>query len=110
MSCNDAPAKFNCHHALQDAIRAYHALMVGQTRIRVRHGESEVEYDKRNINALKQYIMSLHQSCPSMEAAAVLGIPQRRAPGVPVHGSFDFPLNCCGPVEPDCSVNNCGCV
>jgi hypothetical protein len=108
MSCQTDIPKFNCHFALKEAVQAYHALMVGQTRVRVKHGESEVEYDKRNINALKQYLMSLYQSCPSMEAAAVLGIPQRRSPGVPVHGSFDFPSSCCGPVEPDCSAN-CGC-
>ena len=100
-----APAKFSCGRALQEAVGAYHALMVGQTRVRVKHGESEVEYDKRNIKALREYIMALHQSCPSMEAAAVLGIPQRRAPGVPVYGDtmvMDRSSSCHGPIQTDC--------
>ena len=58
-----------------EALASYHALMVGQTRVRVRHGDSEVEYGKRDIPALKQYIMSLHQVCPCVESAAMLGIP-----------------------------------
>jgi hypothetical protein len=79
-NCAPRHAKFRCSEAIGQAVAAYHALMVGQTRVRVRHGDSEVEYDKRNIPALKNYIMSLHQSCGGAESAAVLGIPQRRAP------------------------------
>jgi hypothetical protein len=97
MTCQtEQPAKFSCSKALGEAIGAYHQLMVGQTRVRVKHGESEVEYDKRNLSALRQYIMSLHQSCPCAESAAMLGIPQNRRPGSPVYGNSRYTEAGCG--------------
>lgn len=96
-SCTPQPVKFSCSRALGEAVAALHQLMVGQTRVRVRHGESEVEYDKRNIPALRQYIMNLHQTCGGAESAAVLGIPQGRAPGSAVFSEQRFqPLSGCG--------------
>ena len=107
-NCASRQAPFRCSDALAQAIGAYHALMVGQTRVRVRHGDSEVEYDKRNIPALRQYIMSLHQACGGIESSAVLGIPRRRSPANVVfsESSVDA-LDCgCGPqqrsVQQDC--------
>lgn len=95
--CTPQPAKFSCSRALGEAVAAYHQLLVGQTRVRVRHGESEVEYDKRNLPALKNYIMSLHQSCGGAESAAVLGIPTSRSPASAVFSEQRFgPLGGCG--------------
>ena len=107
-SCVAKPQKFSCSRALGEAVAAYHQLMVGQTRVRVRHGESEVEYDKRNIPALKQYIMSLHQSCGGAESAAVLGIPANRSPGSAVFTEQRFqPMGCCGCGTASCT-GGCG--
>lgn len=102
MTCTTPqPVKFSCSRALGEAIGAYHQLMVGQTRVRVRHGESEVEYDKRNIGALRQYIMNLHQTCGGAESAAMLGIPRNRQPGVPVYSNhrYEDPGCGCGPTH-----------
>lgn len=102
MTCNTPqPPKFSCAQALREAVGAYHQLMVGTQRVMVRHGESEVRYEARNLSALKAYIMSLHQNCPSGEAAAMLGIPQNRQPGVPVFSNHRYqdPGCGCGPTH-----------
>lgn len=97
-SCAPQPKRFICTQAMSEAIGAYHALMTGQQKVMVKHGETEVRYEAKNIKALREYIMGLHQMCPSMEAAAVLGIPMGRRPGVPVFSNTRWEEDCgCGP-------------
>jgi hypothetical protein len=110
-NCAQRPTKFRCSDALGQAVAAYHGLMVGQTRVRVRHGDNEVEYDKRNIRALQQYVMNLHQSCGNAESAAVLGIPSRRQPFSAVFSEQSLAPDCgCGPTSPSVQqgCDDCG--
>lgn len=96
--------RFSCPHALNEAVQAYHTLMVGGTKVRVKHGETEVEYDKRSLSALKGYIAALHQQCGGRESAAVLGIPSNRRPAPAVFSEHAFAAagGCgCGP-RPTC--------
>ena len=74
------PRRFICQEAMNEALQAYHLLMTGQQKVVVRHGETEVRYEAKSVTALKQYIMSLHQSCPFRESDALLGIPTGRRP------------------------------
>lgn len=68
----------------------YHALLVGKPEVvKVRDGESEVQYAMRstgNIDQLREYIRGLNEQCPCLEANAVLGIPSNRRPGQFLYG------------------------
>lgn len=104
-SCTPAkPKRFICGQAMNEAISAYHQLMTGQQKVMVRHGETEVRYEAKNIKALREYILGLYQMCPSREAAAMLGIPVGRRPGVPVFSNtrWEDPNCGCNPAPAPC--------
>ncbi|MGV0982316.1 MAG: gpW family head-tail joining protein [Polynucleobacter sp.] len=89
MDCCDTEVSTapDCATALQAAVNAYHALMVGAAPVlQVTTEGATVQYDRRNVGALKDYIAGLYQQCPCASAAAVLGIPARRRLGQMVYG------------------------
>ena len=104
-SCSPTQQRFSCARALSEAVAAYHQLLVGGSKVRVRHGETEVEYDRRNLTLLKGYIASLHQTCGGSESAAVLGIPTNRRPAPVVFSNTRLQEAGCGcqaPPKPHC--------
>ncbi|MGV0954596.1 MAG: gpW family head-tail joining protein [Fluviibacter sp.] len=89
MDCceSETPTAPDCATAIQAAVGAYHALMIGPAPVvAVTTEGATVQYDRRNIAALKDYISGLYQQCPCASAAAVLGIPTRRRLGQMVYG------------------------
>lgn len=83
----ETPMAPDCATSLQQAVNVYHQLMVGAAPVvSVTTDGGAVQYDRRNLPALKSYIEGLHQRCPCETSAAILGIPARRRVGQPVYG------------------------
>lgn len=69
----------DCETLLAEAMAAYHVLMLGQSTVKIKYKDSEVNYSQANKADLKSYIDLLNSKCGNKTTSLTQPRPRARS-------------------------------